>query len=401
MTRDETQTERVLIIDDDPAVGTLLKTQVGATGREARLTDDPEEFLRLHREWEPTYVVIDLVMAKMDGLEVLSHLARDKSTAAVIITSGMGERVIDAARRFADANGLEIAGVLGKPHTKADLRAAFERSERRPSSTAGEEVAPSAPWKVAEFQTAFRAAVMSDELGVAYQPKILCSTGEVIGYEALARWTHPERGPIAPDEFVPMTERFGIVSLLTDRVMSEAFAWFASRERPEGTRISVNISAAEFDQPDLEHRFVQACKDAGIAPSDVVLELTETSAMQDAVRSLQLLTRLRLVGFNLSLDDFGTGYSSMLQLARLPFTELKVDRSFVSTAATSEESRIVVRSVVDLGHALNMQLAAEGVEDEQSLEMLTELGCDYAQGYHIAKPMTPEELDTWAESSGL
>jgi EAL domain-containing protein (putative c-di-GMP-specific phosphodiesterase class I) len=401
MTPDRTEEERVLIIDDDPAVGTLLKTQVGATGREARLTDDPEEFLRIQREWSPTYVIVDLVMAKMDGLEVLSHLARDKSTAAVIITSGMGGRVIDAARRFADANGLTIAGVLGKPHTKADLKAAFERPGQRSHEPGDAGPAPSAPWKVAEFQTAFRAAVMGDEMGVAYQPKIDCASGAVVGYEALARWDHAERGPIPPDEFVPMAERFGIVSLLTDRVMREAFAWFASRERPEGVRISVNISAAEFDQPDLEHRFVEACTDAGVAPGDVILELTETSAMEDAVRSLQLLTRLRLAGFHLSLDDFGTGYSSMLQLARLPFTELKVDRSFVSTAAESEESHIVVRSVIDLGHALNMHLAAEGVEDAQSLEMLTELGCDYAQGYHIAKPMSPDEIDAWTDASGL
>ncbi len=136
-------------------------------------------------------------------------------------------------------------------------------------------------------------------------------------------------------------------------------------------------------------------------PANVILELTETSAMEDPVRSLQLLTRLRLVGFHLSLDDFGTGYSSMLQLARLPFTELKVDHSFVTTAATSEESAIVVRSIIDLGHALDMHLTAEGVEDAKVMALLTELGCDFAQGYHIARPMPPEELDSWADAGSI
>jgi EAL domain-containing protein (putative c-di-GMP-specific phosphodiesterase class I) len=118
--------------------------------------------------------------------------------------------------------------------------------------------------------------------------------------------------------------------------------------------------------------------------------------MADPARSLQLLTRLRLEGFQLSLDDFGTGYSSMLQLARLPFSELKVDRSFVTTAATSDESVIVVRSIIDLGHALGMQLTAEGVEDAWVLALLTDLGCDYAQGFYIAQPMFPDALDAWA-----
>ena len=395
MTEDKTATERVLIIDDDAEVGRLLEMQIKATGREVRLTDDPEEFLTLHREWNPDFVVIDLVMPKMDGLDVLTHLAQDRCTAAVIISSGMGGRVLDAARRFADSNGLRIAGVLGKPHTTAELRATFERHSRpRPSDSAESESAPTS-WRAAEFQVAFRAAVMSDQIKVAYQPKVDCKTGSVVGYEALARWTHPVRGSISPDEFVPLAERFGLISLLTERVMGEALRWFAGRKHAEGVRIAINISAGEFDEPALDKHFVSACAEAGVAPGDVILELTETSAMADPARSLQLLTRLRLDGFHLSLDDFGTGYSSMLQLARLPFSELKVDRSFVMTALTSDESVIVVHSIIDLGHALGMQLTAEGVEDGMVLALLTDLGCDFVQGFHIARPMFPDELDAW------
>jgi EAL domain-containing protein (putative c-di-GMP-specific phosphodiesterase class I) len=370
--------------------------QIKATGREARLTDDPEEFLTLHRDWSPDFVVIDLVMPKMDGLDVLTHLAQDRCTARVIISSGMGGRVMDAARRFADANGLIIAGVLGKPHTQTELRAVFERHSRpQESDSAKSEPAPTS-WRATEFQVAFRAAVMSDELAVAYQPKVDCKTGAIVGYEALARWTHPERGSISPDEFVPLAERFGIISLLTERVMGDALRWFAGGEHAESVRIAINISAGEFDEPSLDKRFVTACEEAGVAPSDVVLEITETSAMADPARSLQLLTRLRLEGFHLSLDDFGTGYSSMLQLARLPFSELKVDRSFVTTAATSDESVIVVRSIIELGHALGMQLTAEGVEDAWVLALLADLGCDYAQGFLIARPMLPDALDAWS-----
>jgi EAL domain-containing protein (putative c-di-GMP-specific phosphodiesterase class I) len=121
---------------------------------------------------------------------------------------------------------------------------------------------------------AFHAAVMSDELAVAYQPKVDCKTGAIVGYEALARWTHPERGSIPPDEFVPLAERFGLVSLLTERVMGDALRWFAGGEHAEGVRIAINISAGEFDEPSLDKRFVTACEEAGVAPSDVILEIT-------------------------------------------------------------------------------------------------------------------------------
>ena len=401
MTETEATTERVLIIDDDPDVGRLLEIQIKATGRETRLTDDPEEFLTLHREWNPDFVVIDLVMPKMDGLDVLTHLSRDRCTARVIISSGMGGRVMDAARRFADANGLVIAGVLGKPHSQAELRAVLDR-HASPMKPGAEESAPApTSWRATEFQVAFQAAVMGDEFKVAYQPKVDCKTGAVVGYEALARWTHPDRGSIPPDEFVPLAERFGLIGLLTERVMTEALRWFAGRPHAEGVRIAINISASEFDEPSLDKRFVTACEEAGVSPSDVVLEITETSAMADPARSLQLLTRLRLEGFHLSLDDFGTGYSSMLQLARLPFSELKVDKSFVTTAATSDESVIVVRSIIDLGHALGMHLTAEGVEDAWVLALLADLGCDYAQGFYIARPMFPDALDAWATDTSI
>lgn len=395
MTTEEEAAERVLIIDDDPDVGRLLQLQVEATGRETRLTDDPEEFFRLHREWKPAFVVVDLVMPKMDGLDVLTHLARDNCTAAVIISSGMGSRVMDAARRFADANGLDIAGVLGKPYTKSEVREAFERREDHPFGDTASVIDTSNDWPAAAFQVDFRAAVMSDEISVVYQPKVNCDTDAIVGYEALARWAHPKRGDIGPDQFVPLAERFGLVALLTDRVMRDALEWFGATPRPAGVQIAINISAAEFEDPDLDQRYVRACEEASVSPDNVVLELTETSAMEDPVRSLRLLTKLRLAGFHLSLDDFGTGYSSMLQLARLPFSELKVDQSFVSACATTEESAIVVRSVIDLGHALGMKLTAEGVEDEASLALLREFGCDFAQGYHIARPMTPDALAVW------
>ncbi len=392
---DQPRPERVLILDDDVMVGKIILSHVRAIGHEGRFTDDPEEFLRWHSEWRPTRVVVDLVMDKMDGLEVLSELAQAQSQAAVIISSGMGSRVMDAARRLADGKGLTIAGLLPKPYKREDLSALLSQTPAEATAPQQPANAPFPLWTPTEFARAFQEALEEDTIKVAYQPKVSCLDGNVVGYEALARWRHPDHGMVPPDTFVPMAERAGLAGQLTDMVLNDALRWFASIDDADDQRISVNISATELSEPTLDQRLVAACSTQGVSPEKVILELTETSAMEDPELSLHLLTRLRLDGFRLSLDDFGTGYSSMLQLARMPFSELKVDRSFVMNGAESEESMIVVRSIVDLGHALGMQSTAEGVECEEMLDLLHDLGCDFAQGFHIARPMYPEELQEW------
>ena len=387
--------ERVLILDDDGLVGTVLLAHVNAIGYEGRFTEDPHEFLELVRTWQPSRVIVDLVMERMDGLEVLRRLAEDGCEAAVIISSGMGKRVMDAARRLADAQGLVIAGLLPKPYKRADLSALLLRTPTGAAGPYAESAMTQPWWTPQEFPQAFSHALDHGHITVAYQPKVSCRENRVVGYEALVRWTDPDRGAIPPGVFVPMAESAGMVGRVTDTVVTQALEWFASGPREDGQHVSINISAAELSAGNLDQHLMNACHDTGVSTENVILELTETAAMEDPVVSLQLLTRLRLDGFRVSLDDFGTGYSSMLQLARMPFSELKVDQSFVMSARTSEESLIVIRSIVDLGHALGMESTAEGVEDEETLDVLRSLGCDFAQGYHIARPMFPEALRHW------
>ncbi|HSP01151.1 MAG TPA: EAL domain-containing protein, partial [Thioalkalivibrio sp.] len=159
--------------------------------------------------------------------------------------------------------------------------------------------------------------------------------------------------------------------------------------------LSVNISARTLNDLGLIDRLVERCQRLQIHPASLIFELTETSAMDDPITSLDLLTRLRMKGFHLSIDDFGTGFSSMVQLVRLPFSEIKVDKSFVMTAMESRESRTVIRSIVELGHGLGLRCTAEGVETQEALEYVTEVGCDLAQGYHIARPMPGEDALAW------
>jgi len=243
-----------------------------------------------------------------------------------------------------------------------------------------------------------------------YQPKVECATGCLAGFEALARWLHPTHGLIMPDRFIPLAENCGLIDALTDEVLDQALdrlskLFKAGRPsagiRPcgdsaESISMSINLSAKTLQDRSFVDRVAVRCRDRHIEPARMVFELTETSAMEDPVSSLALLTRMRMKGFQLSIDDFGTGYSSMLQLVRMPFSEIKVDKSFVMTGQ-SDESRAVVKSVVNLGQSLGIKVAAEGVEDADILEFLTRIGCDLAQGYFIGRPMPGEQIDPWMQ----
>jgi EAL domain-containing protein (putative c-di-GMP-specific phosphodiesterase class I) len=394
---------RLLILDDDPDVGRTIERIALAAGAEARWTSTTPEFFDALAMWSPTHIALDLVMPGMDGVEVLGNLARRDCRARIIITSGVASRVLDAAGRSAVEHGLDIAGVLSKPFSAASLKSLLSKNEfkaARPQMRVGsnsESLARFVPQ--AEDLTS---ALVKRELDVYFQPKVNCAKGVLVGFEALVRWRHPLYGLIMPDRFVQLAEREGLIDAVTDRVLERALQWFAKNHRNDKwgdarmMSLSVNLSARTLRDHVFVDRLIESCSAHSIQPEQITLELTETSTMEDPVASLDLLTRLRMKGFQLSIDDFGTGYSSMLQLVRLPFSEIKVDKSFVITAATSAESRTVVRSVVELGRSLGLRTTAEGVETSEALGYLRDIGCDCAQGFLIGRPMSGEDILKWA-----
>ncbi len=385
---------RVLTIDDDHLVGTMIVAHARAAGFEAKVTDDPEEFYALVNSWNPTFVVVDLVMGEVDGLTVLKRLAKMKSVAVVVIASGMGSKILDSARQFAAASGLAYGGVLHKPFRRTDVAAVLNAGAYTP------EVAEPAmdavdSWDASTFERELREASAGHHLKVVFQPKIACVDGSVAGYEALVRWHHPTLGLIPPNAFIPRAESVGLVGLVTDSVASSAFAWFARSRFHTSEHLAINISAAELTGTDLGARLMAACSLENMPPERVILEVTETSAITDRTESLEVLTRLRLDGFHLSIDDFGTGYSSMTQLSNMPFSEVKIDRSFVRDLGESLPSDVMVKSMLQLGQGLGLHCTAEGVETAAALAVLTEMRCDFAQGYHIAYPMDEVALEGW------
>ncbi len=280
----------------------------------------------------------------------------------------------------------------------ADVAMYHSKRNRLPWVRYAIESDPSDPARL-ELLSDLRAAIGTSQLELHYQPKVNLATDEVMGVEALLRWTHPEKGPIPPDTFISIAEQTGVMAPLTDDVLRKAAHQLKVWMR-DGRDISVavNISAANLTEGEFVERVRRIVAEEDVPAEFIVLELTESAVMSDHRRGLEVLNELSAIGFRLSIDDFGTGYSSLSYLQRLPVDELKIDRSFVKTLTDDQVNRSIVRSTVDLGHNLGLSVVAEGVEDEATLRALAELGCDVAQGYYLSRPLPVAALEAWLEA---
>jgi EAL domain-containing protein (putative c-di-GMP-specific phosphodiesterase class I) len=387
---------RILILDDDATVAQTIQWIAESLGFEAEFVTRPEEFFQRLDRMSPDIITIDLVMPELDGVEIMRLLAERKSRAKIVISSGMGTRVLDAAQRSASEHGLSIAGVISKPISREALRLLVgDGSESDQPASAEEQSAHRDEFEVTKQD--LQNALDRHEFVMAYQPKIECRSGATAGFEALVRWKHPGRGIVMPDQFIPVAERAGLIDALTAQIFEQSLEWFSQPFPQSNPKLSLNISAKSLVDIQLADNLSALCQRFRIDTERIVLELTETSAMVDPILSLDLLTRLRMKGFQLSIDDFGTGFSSMIQLVRLPFSEIKVDKSFVLLAKQAKESLSVIKSIVDLGHSLDLRVTAEGVDDQSTLHYLNALGCDFAQGYFIARPLLGEAARSWAK----
>ena len=387
-------TTRLLILDDDPDVARTVGFIAEGAGAESRATEKAADFFRELAQWEPTHVMLDLMMPGMDGVEVLRRLALSNCRTRIIIGSGAGSRVLDAARLSATEHGLNIVGALPKPFTAAALRALLADSGEEDKAAA----APAARRPAQSFEVTeanLGEALENHEFQLAYQPKVYCATGDIAGFEALVRWHRPGVGVVMPDSFIPLSESSGLIRELTREVFDIGLKWLADGVAPPQASLSLNLSAKSLGYAKFADHVVKYCDKWSVDSRRVILEVTESAAMADPTTALDILTRLCLKGFGLSIDDFGTGFSSMVQLARIPFSELKIDKSFVLSAMSSSESRTIIKAIVGLGQALDLKVVAEGVEDQETLDFLKHLGCDLAQGYFIARPMPPDNVAGW------
>jgi EAL domain-containing protein (putative c-di-GMP-specific phosphodiesterase class I) len=373
---------RVLVFDDDAAVGRLVARIATLSGMEAMAVTDAEAFEQRLQSDPPQLVVLDLQLAGTDGVEQLRLLAARQYTGALVLMSGFDARVLATARAVGQSLGLKVESVLEKPLRVADVEQVFERLRRVDQTLSAERL---------------REAIADAELRLDFQPIVTRHPRALQKLEALVRWHHPVTGRIPPDAFLPAAEGDrATIDALTEWVVGAAVKVYQMlAELGISVPLAVNISTQNLHDLTLPDRLERCLRIGGMPARHLCLEITESAAFEDTARTMEILSRLRLKGMALSIDDFGTGYSSLKMLRQMPFTEIKIDRSFVTDVTTSRDSRAIVKSIIDLAGNMDMGCVAEGVETEATAALLEQLGVCNLQGYLIAKPMPAEAIAAW------
>ena len=385
---------RFLVVDDDDdqrflVAHTLLRVGMAnvveaASGRAA--------LEMLGRDGNAIDIVVtDLQMAGIDGMELVRRIGQRRLSVGVILLSALSGDLLQSAATMTEAYGVKLLGAIEKPPTKEKLFALLTRF-RAP------EALPVVCDRVGYMPTTeevldgFAAA----QFVPYFQAIVDIESGSVVGAEALARWEHPTHGVLGPELFIPPLARAGYLDELSWIMLAlsamEARSW---QEAGVRTPVSVNVSATSLADPGYADSVTEIVSGHGIDPSQMILELTETEAIMNVAAALENVTRLRMKGFGLAVDDFGVGYSSLQELSRMPFTELKIDRTFVKGAVADERPRLLIQQTVGIARRLGLKIVAEGVENRAERDLLQQLGCDQIQGYLVARPMDGRTFLEW------
>jgi EAL domain-containing protein (putative c-di-GMP-specific phosphodiesterase class I) len=354
------------------------------------------EFRALVDAAPPDAILLDLQLGESDGIEELRFLHSRNYTGAVVLMSGFDARVLASARQIGDALGLTVAAVIEKPARAALIGEVLASIERHPAaSPAAAAAAPVIAGAIKGQDVA--AAIDAGRMELHLQPIVAARSHAVPRVEALIRWRDPVRGLVPPDAFIPAAEA-------DDAVIDRLTMWVAENgathyrqlaELGPPVQVCINISGRSLRALDFPDRMA-ALRERMAVPVDAIgLEITESAAMHDLDATTAVLARLRLKGFPVAIDDFGTGHSSLTALRRMPFSAIKIDKSFVRDVLTSSDSLTIVRSVIQLARDMGLSSVAEGVESMEVARLLTELGIDGLQGFYFGRPLPFDRFATW------
>src|SRR5580658_105827 len=375
-------TTQLLVFDDDAATGRLVVRLASLCGLAAKAVTDTTAFEQSLMEGLPQIIALDLQLGGTDAVEQLRYLASQRFSGAVIIMSGFDGRVLEATASVGRNLGLNMAAALTKPIDVAALEVVLERLRAIPRPISADSLLD---------------AIGNNELTLEFQPIVSRHPNTLKKLEALVRWNHPALGLVAPGDFLPVAEADkDVIDALTEWVIGAAVrAWKVLLDLGVSTPIAVNVSPLNLHDLAFPDRIARRLAAAGMPTEHLCLEITETAASSDPARMMDVLTRVRLKGMRLAIDDFGTGYSSLKALRQLPFSEIKIDQSFVSDMTTSSDSRAIVKAIVDLARNMEMAAVAEGVDTEMKARLLEEMNVDALQGFLIARSMPVQQVPTW------
>jgi EAL domain-containing protein (putative c-di-GMP-specific phosphodiesterase class I)/FixJ family two-component response regulator len=387
--------QHLLVIDDSEVQRQFMVELCSSMGIEDVLqaVDGFDAVAQLKTNAQIEAIVLDLEMPGMDGVQVLHELSRLGLDPAVIVASARESVLLNVVESMGKSLGLRLLGVLQKPVLRDQLMGSLSRFSAVQSRVESEEPREQGP-QLGEQDV--QRALEQGEFVAYFQPKVGLRDGALRGVEALIRWQHPEYGLLLPGRFIELIERSQFISEMTLQMLDMSLGYCRQwHDAGLPLSFSLNVSARSLADSQLADAIISRVAVSGIAPRHVILEITESAIMTDLSTTLGTLARLRLKGFGLSVDDYGTGFSCMLQLSRVPCSELKVDRAFVNGASQSLHLRILLESALDIARKLNLRVVAEGVETREDWQLLCSLGCGEAQGYFLAKPMPGEALLPW------
>jgi EAL domain-containing protein (putative c-di-GMP-specific phosphodiesterase class I) len=384
-----------LVAEGDTGQRKALVAMLGHLGA-SRITEaaDGHTALRYFQDgFTPSIDIafVELELPGMDGLELMRNLSGMGSKTRLVVTGNCSADVMFSVETLAQSQGLALLGTLIQPHGPQKVQALL--GHYTPPSPSAAILTPR-KFSFAEIG----AGLQAGQFEPFFQPKIELATGQVKGLEVFARWRHPEHGILGPEAFIDALEHANRVDFLDWSMLEKAVEhcrYFQERGLP--TPISINLDPATLAHPSFIQQITTCVQRHGVLPGYMTFEMTEASVLFTDVAFLERLVRLRMLGFGLAIDDYGTARSNLQLLARVPFTELKIDRSFVDGASRSRPISTVLSSCLGLARSLDRAAVAVGVETKQDWDLLQGLGCTYAQGYHIAKPMEAQAYPGWLD----
>lgn len=384
---------RLLVVDDDVVQQSIIGKIGAKLGYDTIVASSFESAAAILRGGKFDVMTLDLSLGERDGIELLNLIAEQGLHAMpIVVISGVDERLLSSTRKIAGSLGLNLVDCLRKPLNPGQLKEAL--CVKSCSSLQGVVDVPATEVDAA----AIRQALAAGEIFVDFQPKIELATGLPVSVEALARWDSPTLGRVSPAIFIPRAEELGLMAELTDRVIDQAVATGRClvMGRP-GFTIAVNVSGSLMCDLGLPDRIETILARHDVSPQSLIVEVTESVAMSNVDHAADILVRLRLKGIGAAIDDFGTGYSSLAALARLPFSELKIDQSFVRECHTDPDMRKIVEACIGLGKAFGLKVVAEGIDNPEALALLRKAGCDLGQGNWFSPALGIDRARAWID----